>query len=217
MCCNLRHLDKTHGRTPAPLPEPKACSRCLCVVYCSTECQTEDWLAIHRFECDVFRSERKEVQEEDLWIRHATRFHFLCVAQICLRVSNINKEMLQREKKMSKSSSDILVNPTVHTAFSENALIHPFNEVAPASQVRGRLEKLRFWSAKRFDAVVVAVREREGLSMVAFRFQYGALALHVLCLAELDGNTSVHRISVGTVQIEYKDEASRRDVTIVDE
>ncbi|KAG2002218.1 hypothetical protein CC2G_004429 [Coprinopsis cinerea AmutBmut pab1-1] len=52
LCDNPMHFSRVQG----PWGKPMTCSRCHCVVYCSLECQKEDWLRRHRNECRTMRS-----------------------------------------------------------------------------------------------------------------------------------------------------------------
>lgn len=55
-----QHKDRVirSGRVTSDLPE-RSCSRCHSVVYCSVECQSEDWRAFHRAERPHMRKQYK--------------------------------------------------------------------------------------------------------------------------------------------------------------
>ncbi|KAJ3505656.1 hypothetical protein NMY22_g17505 [Coprinellus aureogranulatus] len=51
LCDNLKHYDRMTEPCESKSQAENACSRCHSVVYCSAECQLEDWRAFHRLEC----------------------------------------------------------------------------------------------------------------------------------------------------------------------
>ncbi|KAH6899166.1 hypothetical protein BKA70DRAFT_1314568 [Coprinopsis sp. MPI-PUGE-AT-0042] len=53
--CDNNKLHKSSLR-----PHSRSCSNCRLVVYCSTECQREDWRKRHRAECSIMRSTHRE-------------------------------------------------------------------------------------------------------------------------------------------------------------
>ncbi|KAF6759568.1 hypothetical protein DFP72DRAFT_136491 [Ephemerocybe angulata] len=58
------------------MPEQVAsqqCSGCSSVIYCSRECQDEDWRAYHRLECGPAQSDRDARRSACTWYRHSSR------------------------------------------------------------------------------------------------------------------------------------------------
>ncbi|KAF5335134.1 hypothetical protein D9611_010885 [Ephemerocybe angulata] len=49
-CSNIKHWD-TSSHCVRPALTPKRCSRCHVAIYCSQECQEEDWIAYHSQDC----------------------------------------------------------------------------------------------------------------------------------------------------------------------
>jgi hypothetical protein len=47
----LKHHEMNHNKPEPTSQGEHACPRCHSVVYCSVECQNEDWRALHRSEC----------------------------------------------------------------------------------------------------------------------------------------------------------------------
>lgn len=43
---------RKHGEKTLNSYTPKECARCRSVIYCSRECQKEDWEEYHRYECE---------------------------------------------------------------------------------------------------------------------------------------------------------------------
>ncbi|KAF5331373.1 hypothetical protein D9611_011798 [Ephemerocybe angulata] len=53
---NRRHCSKE--RPLSPDSAVRQCTKCLSVAYCSSECQHEDWISIHREECDILSQDK---------------------------------------------------------------------------------------------------------------------------------------------------------------
>ncbi|KAF6765619.1 hypothetical protein DFP72DRAFT_1039442 [Ephemerocybe angulata] len=53
---NRRHCSKE--RPLSPDSALRQCTKCLSVAYCSSECQHEDWISIHREECDILSQDK---------------------------------------------------------------------------------------------------------------------------------------------------------------
>ncbi|KAJ2913696.1 hypothetical protein MD484_g6714, partial [Candolleomyces efflorescens] len=54
------------------------------VVYCSRNCQTEDWDTRHKYECERMYSEYLERKHNDMWCSHSTRcFHLTSLLAQC--------------------------------------------------------------------------------------------------------------------------------------
>ncbi|TEB24321.1 hypothetical protein FA13DRAFT_1325471 [Coprinellus micaceus] len=65
-CDNFKHYDRVSETAPEAKPqEEHACSRCRSVVYCSAECQREDWRAFHRTECAEMAKEYNDRKSRD--------------------------------------------------------------------------------------------------------------------------------------------------------
>ncbi|KAF6753444.1 hypothetical protein DFP72DRAFT_1170880 [Ephemerocybe angulata] len=76
-CDSLKHQDKeSSGLVRAP-EESRECSWCRVTIYCSIECQKEDWHRIHRKECQQKRVYRIDRQLQDVWISQRSRRFYL--------------------------------------------------------------------------------------------------------------------------------------------
>ncbi|KAJ3525805.1 hypothetical protein NMY22_g10425 [Coprinellus aureogranulatus] len=60
LCDNLR----CSGDNPSG-ERSRACSGCYAVLYCSSECQTEDWKSLHRYECSFASEQSLEDKRRD--------------------------------------------------------------------------------------------------------------------------------------------------------
>ncbi|KAF6741661.1 hypothetical protein DFP72DRAFT_243270 [Ephemerocybe angulata] len=78
LCDNLNHKNRriNEGGRDA-LHEPKECSHCRTAVYCSRECQREDWEKYHKEECSRQRVYRMDREQESAWVSHRDRTFFL--------------------------------------------------------------------------------------------------------------------------------------------
>ncbi|KAF6744021.1 hypothetical protein DFP72DRAFT_90644 [Ephemerocybe angulata] len=76
-CDSLKHQDReSSGLVRAP-EESRECSWCRVTIYCSIECQKEDWHRIHRKECRQKRVYRIDRQLQDVWISQRSRRFYL--------------------------------------------------------------------------------------------------------------------------------------------
>ncbi|KAJ3537563.1 hypothetical protein NMY22_g5542 [Coprinellus aureogranulatus] len=73
LCDNMRHATCIR-ETPGPRKE---CAHCRAVVYCSEECQREDWEAFHKEECSGNRHYRITRQLGSVWVSHRYRAFLL--------------------------------------------------------------------------------------------------------------------------------------------
>lgn len=77
LCDNMKHHEKGAEPLIAGCSHSiMQCSRCKSNVYCSPECQKEDW-AIHKDECAMNRIRRIDLQADSAWISHRTRARML--------------------------------------------------------------------------------------------------------------------------------------------
>ncbi|KAF6760904.1 hypothetical protein DFP72DRAFT_881748 [Ephemerocybe angulata] len=60
----------------------KECSGCYSVVYCSPECQSEDWEKWHRHECSKARADHSRLKSCDEWYSHQNRAYHLAYVQL---------------------------------------------------------------------------------------------------------------------------------------
>ncbi|TEB30864.1 hypothetical protein FA13DRAFT_1733279 [Coprinellus micaceus] len=67
----------THGSDSKVSFTPKQCSGCRTVVYCSLECQRQDWETFHKFECPSSRAHRFQLQLSGFQMGHQTRMFYL--------------------------------------------------------------------------------------------------------------------------------------------
>ncbi|TEB17276.1 hypothetical protein FA13DRAFT_771633 [Coprinellus micaceus] len=75
ICDNLNHHKKADRGIY--LEVAKECTRCRTKVYCSRECQREDWVRFHRNECPENRRYRIERQIATAWPSHRDRAFYL--------------------------------------------------------------------------------------------------------------------------------------------
>ncbi|KAJ3526032.1 hypothetical protein NMY22_g10332 [Coprinellus aureogranulatus] len=65
LCDNLKHYDKMAEPCESKSQAENGCSRCHSVVYCSAECQMEDWRAFHRLECAKMAKDYQDRKNRD--------------------------------------------------------------------------------------------------------------------------------------------------------
>ncbi|TEB26131.1 hypothetical protein FA13DRAFT_1111912 [Coprinellus micaceus] len=71
ICDNAKHLPQLPGDRE-DMPQ-KMCSRCHSVVYYSSECQREDWNALHRQECSHLAKSRRQQKRTGHWYSQNNR------------------------------------------------------------------------------------------------------------------------------------------------
>ncbi|KAF5340952.1 hypothetical protein D9611_005842 [Ephemerocybe angulata] len=78
LCDNFQHYNTSGTTTNSYRYNLKGaeCSWCRTRVYCSIECQTVDWDALHKKECIASRVSRIELELNSAWISHRTRMRF---------------------------------------------------------------------------------------------------------------------------------------------
>ncbi|KAH6886670.1 hypothetical protein BKA70DRAFT_1573859 [Coprinopsis sp. MPI-PUGE-AT-0042] len=73
--------DKLHE--PSPNPQSRLCSNCRLVLYCSVECQREDWEKRHRAECNVMRCTYRDRHQQSIrYGQHARAFHLSYIGSV---------------------------------------------------------------------------------------------------------------------------------------
>ncbi|KAG2010592.1 hypothetical protein CC2G_013405 [Coprinopsis cinerea AmutBmut pab1-1] len=180
-CFNVQHASRK-GIVAATGPM-KACSGCHTVTYCSTDCQAEDWKNIHRFECAKLNGERKVAAEEDVYIPHGLRFHYLPVAKRWLHEAGHVPTLLADERqfasriRLGKTSSNSKFDDVPVHLLESLARDFRFGEVSrviSASEYIKMMEKGNdkaheamdyFWSRERFERVVEEVRRSRGMEL----------------------------------------------------
>ncbi|KAF6753479.1 hypothetical protein DFP72DRAFT_407300 [Ephemerocybe angulata] len=83
LCDNLQH------RNTCPFENPKGveglqCASCRTTMYCSRECQREDWANFHRQECAANRKDRIAREADGAWISHRMRTLLLRLVWVAL-------------------------------------------------------------------------------------------------------------------------------------
>ncbi|TEB31157.1 hypothetical protein FA13DRAFT_480771 [Coprinellus micaceus] len=82
ICDNLNHHAKT--RQASNDHGSRVCSNCLVAMYCSPECQREDWIGFHRQECGSRRLARIHGQLQSSWVSHTQKSYLLSVLTMAL-------------------------------------------------------------------------------------------------------------------------------------
>ncbi|KAJ3538004.1 hypothetical protein NMY22_g5358 [Coprinellus aureogranulatus] len=91
---NTAQCDHTARMRRPPNDKGKQCSGCSYVVYCSEECQKQDWQERHRDECKRARLDHRRRRSNGVWYSHMSRaFHSHFVATMY----NIHYPQMQRE------------------------------------------------------------------------------------------------------------------------
>ncbi|KAG2003790.1 hypothetical protein CC2G_004367 [Coprinopsis cinerea AmutBmut pab1-1] len=224
-CFNVEHRNRPNRRSNDSL---KTCSRCHSVLYCSPECQEEDWSRVHRFECSAQRIQHSRLKAEEIWIPHRIQAHIYAVAQ---RVVQEHTDTFAEALKRPGSGEQRRIHVRrIWTGDGE--------QVLSIDEYRRQAENLHLWSETRFDALVDEVLPRTGprdgllksghpgkdselqlqtghsvenqlqigrprneMGFVGFKFAFGAIHLHLLCLIHRDGRGAL-LLSFGMVMIE---------------
>lgn len=80
-CDSLEH----HTKQPGEQTEvAKQCSWCHTTMYCSRECQAEDWESFHKRECSRDRLQRIERELSGTWVSHRSRLFKLIYLQVAI-------------------------------------------------------------------------------------------------------------------------------------
>ncbi|KAH6899501.1 hypothetical protein BKA70DRAFT_1406327 [Coprinopsis sp. MPI-PUGE-AT-0042] len=109
-CIGLAH-DQRVTSIPHNAP-PKACSSCKTVLYCSVECQTQDWKDRHREECNVMRQSHLSsiVEFKDRWlsgVRYTKEMRFAHAAIITQALNDI-PGIIEGRREAGKSDSEVI-------------------------------------------------------------------------------------------------------------
>ncbi|TEB21964.1 hypothetical protein FA13DRAFT_1526508 [Coprinellus micaceus] len=98
LCDNMKHKDRVVvSEKTSDLPE-RSCSRCHSVVYCSVECQSEDWQTFHRAECSHMRKQYKDCKRRQRQYSYRDRKLHVNLLRycfesndVCLRTAAVNR------------------------------------------------------------------------------------------------------------------------------
>ncbi|EAU90818.2 hypothetical protein CC1G_09295 [Coprinopsis cinerea okayama7 len=189
-----------------------ACARCHSVVYCCKDCQTDDWEALHKYECSMLKQTRRALKQEDRWVPWKHRFRSLDGIANFMdgffksgQLDALNTMFAQQRPDYATLDKRRLI--TVHWKMSMQKERKKSNEVVTFDEYRERAKAWVPWSPKRFDALVKRVEESEGTrKLCAFVFPFGHSRLHVLFLYdasdEIDSREE-SRMTHGMMQLEY--------------
>ncbi|KAF6748484.1 hypothetical protein DFP72DRAFT_1174139 [Ephemerocybe angulata] len=78
VCDSMQHLSSSESERKTS-KKYMTCSNCRSVVYCSSQCQLEDWEARHRQECRNMRIDYIQRSGEDMSYSHSTRAFYLSI------------------------------------------------------------------------------------------------------------------------------------------
>ncbi|KAF6748665.1 hypothetical protein DFP72DRAFT_1074019 [Ephemerocybe angulata] len=153
-CDNLNHLE-LHGRNGGTSGNDTArprrvCSGCKTVFYCSNECQTEDWNALHRLECKsatvLLRTRRKRHQ----WFPWGSK-------------GNLGAALVHLMSLMSLQGADL----------------GPIDAVSILDWQLGAPDKPTY-AYPRFNAMVSSTSHRSGTRLVEAAYRHGKECIHIL-------------------------------------
>ncbi|KAF6760902.1 hypothetical protein DFP72DRAFT_56995 [Ephemerocybe angulata] len=172
----------SHRATAVPL-NSKSCSKCQSVVYCSSTCQREDWIARHRDECRTSRQEYHDECQEERRYRQRLRARHLSVMMRELQESLKNRRGHAIASSSTAEPSIAIVDLRGYPVDMQTSTIRDFvAEFQP-----GVPKHLR----KRFgDLVAAALEESRSDDSSSFRMvqaivPYGLEAVYLTATVEL--------------------------------
>ncbi|EAU83379.1 hypothetical protein CC1G_09073 [Coprinopsis cinerea okayama7 len=104
-CDNYAHKRRPRKR----LSQLSQCSRCRTVVYCSHECQKEDWVAGHRDECYTMRLSHLKLRREGVRYSPSSRAYHLHLTSVALNLRHREWDRLARRYYPDKDPRDCVV------------------------------------------------------------------------------------------------------------
>ncbi|KAJ2912934.1 hypothetical protein MD484_g7492, partial [Candolleomyces efflorescens] len=128
--------------------KPKKCSRCSCVVYCSSTCQKIDWDERHQVECRSAVAQRTSCRARNSWYSHtSTRpFHMALLAshysKYYNRILDIYTASFPPETPDSFISNTAAVERRLHT--HTIPVLNFASSIAPNGQVQLTLEGIHY-------------------------------------------------------------------------
>ncbi|TEB20708.1 hypothetical protein FA13DRAFT_202640 [Coprinellus micaceus] len=122
LCDNPNHHAMSSQGLLEPFVDSKQCSGCRVFVYCSPQCQRDDWQGCHRHECALTHQYRIERDLSASWLPHMHRAFFLNA----LHRAVLNFEVGFTPETITKSTSD--TNPVIEYSHG------------PCSELRAELE-----------------------------------------------------------------------------
>ncbi|KAH6899494.1 hypothetical protein BKA70DRAFT_1569390 [Coprinopsis sp. MPI-PUGE-AT-0042] len=106
-CDNIQHYN--HQRTASVQGQdlPKTCSGCKTTLYCSVECQKEDWKARHRKECDIMRHHYLDRRQRKVRYTKEMRFAHAAVITEALNKTPI-EEIIEGRRQKGKADNEVI-------------------------------------------------------------------------------------------------------------
>ncbi|KAJ3535322.1 hypothetical protein NMY22_g6542 [Coprinellus aureogranulatus] len=203
ICDNLDHDSTNHTRSRAM--KQQTCSKCHSVIYCSTDCQKQDWAKRHREECRATHAAYIERKHKDEYYSKHTRSYQISLilnsfgellkdapfpdrspSKDTLQVALVGKATeLDRDTERSSYvwvlDGSSRMPPTPHTL---NEWLAECSGLIP-QYLRPRVDAVvKMWeqSLSGCDGTTADVGNRPGLQLIDVMYEYGQLLLHLFIL-----------------------------------
>ncbi|KAH6906029.1 hypothetical protein BKA70DRAFT_1564418 [Coprinopsis sp. MPI-PUGE-AT-0042] len=228
-CANLRHWS-TCENLISSTSVIQSCAGCLSVVYCSEECQKEDWESVHKHECIMMAREYQDRVDAKLGFPQRARIQTIVLISLWINLSGstffeeIEALIAHRHPSVGSSSrtegsskaasvrSDfVFVSRTFIGKGDKNQMVESEDKLLSIKEFKEKAKSGRAsaFLEERFERLVEEVKRVNAagkgpeIQLLCFVMPYGAQKWHILCAATVPkSKQEKSQVTFGMMQLE---------------